>query len=322
MVNVAIVTYNQENFIAKAIESALMQKTLFSFTIVIGEDCSSDSTYEICNRYYKEFPHKIVLLKNESNVGLVRNYQKVFNACSAKYVAILEGDDYWTDNLKLQKQVDIMENDKDIGVVHTDYDKLLTNGKLISAFKKSRGIKPLNGYVFENIIKENFITSVTACFRKELFDNYIDFPEFLKQELITIDYSLWMELSYHCKVHYLEASTAVYRVLPSSLSNSPDFKKKESYYNKGRGIKKYYIKKYSPRGQTAEDVDRIYNKSLLVWAIRLKSHEKALEYFNELIKMHVNPVVPEILIKNTVLFKFLGFFYTTRSKLNDIFSNN
>jgi glycosyltransferase involved in cell wall biosynthesis len=318
LVDIAMVTYNQEKYIAQAIKSVLSQQTDFNYRVVIGDDCSSDSTLEICRKYVKEYPDKFLLINNEENTGLVLNYQRVFQACSAKYIAILEGDDYWIDPLKLQKQVDFLEKDDNIGLVHTDYEKLLENGRIVHSTKKRKGVKPVNGYVFNILIKENFITAATVCFRKEVFDKYVDYPEFIKQELITIDYSLWMELSYHSKVFYIDYSTAVFRVLGTSLTNSMEFGKKEIYYNKGRNIKKYYINKYSPENHTAADVDRIYDTWLLFWAIRLNEQKKAIEYLNKISGESDKNLLLETFVNNTLLFRLLVILYKLKSRVGQL----
>jgi glycosyltransferase involved in cell wall biosynthesis len=105
-----MVTYNHENYIAQAIESVLMQKTFFNYRLMIGEDCSTDGTRKIVSEYAEKYPDKITAFLNETNLGLVENAIKIYNACTAKYIAMLEGDDYWTDPNKLQNQVDFLES--------------------------------------------------------------------------------------------------------------------------------------------------------------------------------------------------------------------
>lgn len=109
LVTIFMITYNHEKFIAEAIESALMQQTDFSYKLIIGEDCSTDNTRAICREYQKKYPDKIELILNEKNLGAMGNSYQIHYACQSKYVAMLEGDDFWTHPLKLQKQVDFME---------------------------------------------------------------------------------------------------------------------------------------------------------------------------------------------------------------------
>jgi glycosyltransferase involved in cell wall biosynthesis len=109
MVSVAVITYNHEQFIAQAIESVLMQETAFTVELVIGEDCSTDGTRRIVQAYAGKYPNVIRVLLGEKNLGMARNYEAVRHACRGKYIAWLEGDDYWRTPQKLQKQVALME---------------------------------------------------------------------------------------------------------------------------------------------------------------------------------------------------------------------
>lgn len=113
LVSVFVITYNHEKFIAKAIDSALMQKCDFNFEIVIGEDCSTDRTKEIVINYQKKYPDIIKPIFNTINIGPSENAKNVLKACEGDYIAMLEGDDYWTDPFKLQKQVDFLESNRE-----------------------------------------------------------------------------------------------------------------------------------------------------------------------------------------------------------------
>ncbi len=109
MVSVYMITFNHERFVAQAIESVLMQETDFPVELVIGEDCSTDGTRAICEHYSRTYPDRIRLLPSERNLGMQANARRTYQACRGKYIAHLEGDDYWTDPRKLQKQVAWLE---------------------------------------------------------------------------------------------------------------------------------------------------------------------------------------------------------------------
>lgn len=131
LVSVWMITYNQEEFIAQAIESVLMQKTSFDYEIIIGEDFSKDNTRNICAEYQKKFPDKIKLLFSKKNIGMTANAIRVFDACKGKYIALLEGDDCWTDPCKLQKQVDFLEANPQIAGCFHDVINVDENTKTI-----------------------------------------------------------------------------------------------------------------------------------------------------------------------------------------------
>lgn len=128
IVSICMITYNHAKFIAQAIESVLMQKTNFSYQLVIGEDASTDATYDICKKYSDKCPEKILLLpKLKKNIGARKNSIRTLEACKGKYIAMLEGDDYWTDPNKLQLQIDFLQN-------HSDYIAAFHDVTMIDEF--------------------------------------------------------------------------------------------------------------------------------------------------------------------------------------------
>jgi glycosyltransferase involved in cell wall biosynthesis len=127
--SVFVVTYNQEQYIRQCLDSIVMQQINFDYEVIIGEDCSTDSTPQICDEYAEKFPF-IKVYHHPKNLGLVKNWEFVLNRCTGEYVAMIEGDDYWTNPNKLQTQVDYLEAHTDCqicfykpSVVFTEYVK-------------------------------------------------------------------------------------------------------------------------------------------------------------------------------------------------------
>jgi glycosyltransferase involved in cell wall biosynthesis len=118
--SVWMITYNHENYIAQAIESVLSQKINFSLEIIIGEDNSSDKTASVIKEYEDRYPNIIKAKYNKSNLGMMGNMTETLKRCKGKYVALLEGDDYWSDINKLQKQVDLLEKRQEVSFCFHD----------------------------------------------------------------------------------------------------------------------------------------------------------------------------------------------------------
>ncbi|MCM1236444.1 MAG: glycosyltransferase [Ruminococcus flavefaciens] len=112
MVSVAITTYNHEQYIGTAIESVLMQKTNFKYELLIADDASTDQTPLIIDRYRKLYPETITVYHRKNNMGATKNGNVLHDTCQGKYIAVLDGDDYWSYDLKLQRQVDYLEQHK------------------------------------------------------------------------------------------------------------------------------------------------------------------------------------------------------------------
>lgn len=140
-VSVVVTTYNHKSYIKQCLDGILMQQTTSPFEIILGEDESSDGTREICKEYAKKYPDKISLfLRSRKDVIYINgnptgrfNFIENLKVAKGKYIALCEGDDYWTDPLKLQKQVDFLEaNDDFSGCFHNTMfiDETQVNSKL------------------------------------------------------------------------------------------------------------------------------------------------------------------------------------------------
>lgn len=117
--SIELIVYNHGAYIRQAIESILMQKTQYSYKIIVGEDCSTDNSRDILLEYYEKYPEKIELILWNHNVGVEINSVEITKKCRGRYIAYLEGDDYWTDPLKIQKQISFLQTNKQyIGTAH------------------------------------------------------------------------------------------------------------------------------------------------------------------------------------------------------------
>ena len=120
MISVIVTTYNQEKTIGRALDSVLSQRCHLPVEVIIGEDCSTDHTREICQEYATRYP-QIRLFCNDHNKGIVDNYFDCLLACRGDYIADCAGDDFWTDDQKLEKASRLMEADNSITLVHTGW---------------------------------------------------------------------------------------------------------------------------------------------------------------------------------------------------------
>lgn len=174
IVSVLMITYNHGKYISEAIESVLTQKTDFPFELVIAEDCSSDNTRNIAFDYVARHPSKIRVLYSSKNVGVNKNYARAFTACRGEYIALCEGDDYWQDPLKLQKQVDFLSKNKSYIAAYHDsvvvsHDNQVVSNSLLGEWKAD--------YSQAELILIQTMPTQTLMFRK-VFDQFPD--EFFK----------------------------------------------------------------------------------------------------------------------------------------------
>lgn len=222
--SIAMLTYNHEKFISEAIESVLFQKTNFSYKIVIAEDFSTDKTRDIVISYQKKYPDKIRLLLQDKNVGANENNKILFNNLKGKYIAALEGDDYWTDPLKLQKQVDFLEENQEYGMVCSNY-YLLEGADLQKNDFTSQNSKI--DILLKDLLYKNPIGTLTVLFRANLLENFL-----LPSETMIGDMWIWMHIATKSKIKYFEEYTGAYRILQNSASHRNDLEKRFKFlYN-------------------------------------------------------------------------------------------
>lgn len=192
LVSVAMTTYNHAKYIRQALNSILMQKTDYDYEIVIGDDCSTDETQEILREYQKEYPEIILPILREKNLGATKNLYDVFLNCKGNYIAVLEGDDFWTDQNKLRLQIGFLKNNNSyIACTHrysvVDEDNNVLQASYIGPGRPEDGIYTIKDFekyiyfghigtlVFRNIFLQpkydytiisnvhNFIGDITLC---------------------------------------------------------------------------------------------------------------------------------------------------------------
>lgn len=273
MIGVCIVTYNQEKFISQAIDSAISQKLLkHKVRVYIGNDASTDGTAEVCRKYADLYPNEVVLINNQHNLGLVGNTLNVLtriNKDGCEYVAMLDGDDFWCDENKLQKQVSFLESSKDYGFCHTRvYTQI--QGRLI----EEEGAAPPQGEVFSQIGTFG-IGNCSVMFRSELLD-LLNFDELREQNFMSIDFVMYAVFSAHTNLGFLDEYTAVWRRDQVSVSNPQNEAKQIAYLENDRRMWRYLGDLYPERWHFNDEAwENYYNSRVFAIAFKFKDYELA-----------------------------------------------
>lgn len=216
LVSICCITYNQEQFIAQAIDSFLMQETNFDFEIVIGEDCSKDTTGAIVKEYALQYPEKIRILDNSVNLGLQKNFFRTLHACRGEFIAYCEGDDYWIDPLKLQKQADVLLSNKDVVYCFSNaIMKSEENDTESLIFADNQKI-PTKFELKEYIENYHPMPMLTTFFRSECIQN----PPYFLYSIIQLDYALRFIIGSKGNFYFLNETTAVYRKHKGGIANN------------------------------------------------------------------------------------------------------
>jgi glycosyltransferase involved in cell wall biosynthesis len=213
IIAISMITYNQEKYVAEAINGVLMQKTSFPFKLFIGDDHSTDTTSVICNDFQSRFPEMIDLTINNANLGFTQNGLNTMSralASGARYIALLEGDDYWTDPGKLHKQVEFLKKNPDYS--------LSTHRYLVKYEARDRwgrsswpGKKMCDGIIIDNRTMHLAARTLTMVFRSES----LDMAKF--SEKYIYDYSAARNVLAHGKGYCLNFVGGVYRRHPGGI---------------------------------------------------------------------------------------------------------
>ncbi len=307
-VTVWMSAFNHEKYIARCLDSVLSQKTDFDFDIVLGEDCSKDRTREIVLGYKERFPEKFKLFLPEKNIGMMEMDMATNPLCIGEYLALLNGDDYWTDENKLQIQADFLDANLDS----------------VMCYHKATVINDDTGYEFETVYLEetdllpvesllngyNPIMTPTVMMR-----NILPLPEWYA-EMPYGDMLTYLLLSRKGKIRYIDRNMSIYRVHGSGQWQG------DSMYNNLLKDLKFYRKMSSVLGTKYSDkISVIFAQryfDIVLWNIRNDNIQQAKRFFRKLLatdRKYLLQNYRDILTIHKILFE-----NEDKSKHNDLIS--
>lgn len=268
-------TFNHAKYIEDTMDGFTMQKTNFPFVCVIVDDASTDGEPEVIRKYLSEHFQEPYRTEETEYAHLICARHKTNSNCdfvvfllkynhhsikkpkmlyltewtdNVKYHALCEGDDYWIHPEKLQKQIGFLESHAEYGLVYTNRYNLIDR-KLIKekASEKNDAL---------SILVKTGIATVTSCFRKDLYYQYLKDVAPRTKLWLMGDSPLWKYLAFHSKVYLMPDYTSVYRILPESASHSRDIKKLFSFTDSILDIQKYFLEKYVINPSQKSNVER------------------------------------------------------------------
>ncbi len=243
MVSVLCPTYNHFAYIRQCLDSVIAQKTSFPYEILVNDDCSTDGTTDIVNEYARQYPSLIKAFTHPDNLyskGTDAVRDILLPKARGRYIAICEGDDYWTNEGKLQMQAELMEQHPDTGLVYTYFDKIVEEtGK-----KRNFHFHELEGYVYpEALACKDSIWYVTVMMRKDLM---LQAPRLDTKRFFTGDIFWFNWISSRSNVRLLRIHTAVHRILEESMSHFKDPRKKIDFFYLSSNTRLYFATNYPP----------------------------------------------------------------------------
>jgi len=259
LASVVCFTYNHEKYIRQALDGFIIQRCSFPIEIIVHDDASMDDTANIIREYSIKYPLIKAILQQENQYSKNKHFfEHIYTKeTNGKYIAVCEGDDYWTDPLKLQKQIIFLEANLDYGMCYT------RARCYIQKKNKFGGYRGLPFGTFDTLLLYNVIPTLTVVMRKDLLVKYYSEIKPQEQKWLLGDWPKWLWMAKNSKIKYENCVTSVYRKLPESASSSENLEKMEKFFRSCINIKEYFIKQYGvENGDTLEEI--IFQK---IWAI-------------------------------------------------------
>ena len=238
LVSVCMTTYNHEKFISQAIESVLCQRTTFGVEVVIGEDCSTDNTLAICRQYEAQYPDIVRIIASDHNIGMHANYRRTIEACRGKYIAMCDGDDWFTDENKLQIQVEQLEN-SGAAMCYTRSERRGEDGSS-AIYPEGR----LHSSIGDMLILNTAENCTTLALKSKILDYYGEVKPETKGWL-TDDLPMWLWFAATQKIVAIDRVTAVHRVLATSVSHSVQWQKQLDFCYSLDSIMLWFDERYN-----------------------------------------------------------------------------
>jgi len=207
-ISVVVTTYNHKKYISQCLESVIAQNGDFELEVIVGDDCSRDHTLKIIEEYQRRYPKIINILPVKKHLGIPKNLKRCLEACSGEYIAICEGDDYWTDQHKLQKQKDFLETRRDCSMCFSAL-LLYYQEKNLTTSHYAQSTLEKDAITMEDLIGNNYIGNFSCCMYRT--DVVRKLPQRI-YDLKTDDWIFNLACSQFGKLGFIQDKMSVYRI--------------------------------------------------------------------------------------------------------------
>lgn len=286
LVSILCITYNHKDYIKQCLDGFIMQKTNFNFVAYVGDDCSTDGTTEIIKEYEQKYPHIIKGIYQTKNTNIMRNFFDVANACKSKYVALCEGDDYWIDEYKLQKQVDFLES-------HPDYTICFHPVKVVYEgfdFKKPDELYPIipEDCTLDTslLLRRNFIQTNSVMYRWDFNDKHIE--EYFPKDIMPGDWYLHLLHAQRGKIKMLPDTMSVYRRHLSGIFSDSINDMNKHFLRHGLQLINFYFYVYKNITKSSQE----YLHNIFLWRLNeitmIYYHHKQFESIQTIGEKYLN----------------------------------
>jgi glycosyltransferase involved in cell wall biosynthesis len=296
VVSICCFTYNHAPFIRQCLDGFIMQQTTFPIEILIHDDASTDDTAVIIREYEANYPELIKPIyqtENQYSKGVyVSQYN--FSRTQGKYIAFCEGDDYWTDPYKLQKQVDFLESNPDYGICYTKVKEYSQKQK---RFLRRTWGAPVS---LKALIIGNVVPTLTICARTELILKYIEEIKPETKDWKIGDCPLLIWFIQNSKIYFIDEFSGVYRILVNSAVHKTSFEESIKVTHDSYDIRLFFVNLYN-LSEFKNIIDDYRNLSLAAHAIKFKKYSLYSEYISKVKGTTLKRKIKKIIGKSKLL---------------------
>lgn len=289
--SVLCMTYNHEKFIRYALDGFVSQKSKYNFEVIVCDDASTDKTPEIIKEYVAKYPNLFIpVFEQKNKFDQMRELQdSLVLKARGRYIAMCEGDDYWTDPYKLQKQIDIMEDNPEIMLCYTSYKVVdFDNKEMYYEIGEDHKKESYTGDLLPLLLSHNFVQYPSPVFRKEVFHNPI-----YKENPSWLDYSICLTAASLGIGYYIDESTCCYRRHSSNVTSSSWIVKEQAI------IHRYFWKKFLEH-KLREYPKKEYNK--IAQGV-MRSIVDEAKSFTDILPYFTSPIIALKLTKKYMKYK-------------------
>jgi len=279
--SVVLITYNSEDYIAETLESLLKQKCTFDFEIVVGDDGSTDKTFEIIQSYKHKYPEIFNIQKNNINLGILGNFKSTISRCKGTYVFNFDGDDVVKSEHAFQKLVDVFRMKPHLGFVDSGYDKYFESQNLTKPYVNKYTIRATKSE-YKDYIFLGRIIPIGICFNRALLLKYVDFNTYLNKKITIEDYPTLVDMAANCDFDRVDESLFTYRIHEKSYSYNVGFERYFFQRKQMLDLFNYFKSKYNFNETLSNIYEQKYYKTLLHLAGSYEKKDLGKEVFSKI----------------------------------------
>ncbi len=281
LLSVHLITYNNELYIEDTLQSILKQNVDFDYDIVVGDDCSTDGTLDIINKYAKKHPQLFKVQKNNKQLGILKNFIATLDRCNGTYVFDIAGDDMLKTNDALQKMVDTLENNIKLGFVASGFDSYYEEHNTTVNFKNKALLNSSKEQYTEAVLLGK-VAPIGQCYRKEFLDEYVDFDTYINMNISIEDYPILVNMVMNIDFERINESLHIYRVHDASFSHQKNLDELVFQKQEMKTLFEYFSKKYAFSSEIKKEYLHNHHKILLFYAGYFSNKKLGKDAYNNI----------------------------------------